>query len=133
MNTFLRLHGHVISHTHDGVYATRITSTFQLSDGLTVNLPLPFVPINEKGLAVTPAVAPDGDTALRIDLTRWSPAVVSPEVVAGFPVNFGDQSTAVEAAREFDADPSTSWSDPASMRDWLRTRHGIEVPVDDAR
>lgn len=126
MSTFLKLDAVANFQTRGLVKTVWISFTFQLNDQLTVEMPIPFVPIGG-GLAVTPTVTNDGDSALRIDLTRWSPAYVGIDVVAVFPGSFTSQSIAVKVAREFDADPTTSWSDPASIRDWLRTRYGTDT------
>jgi hypothetical protein len=119
VNTFINLVGHINTQDHARLITTTMTLTRQLNAETAVQLPVPFIPIGN-GLAIAPAIDQDGETALRVDLARWAPAHVSSDLVAVLPINFNAQSMAVQVARAFDADPTTSWSASLSeVTDWL--------------
>ncbi len=123
MRTHLKLDGHYTGHVRGGISVGAVAITLDLSNDLVVELPAPFLPIGD-GLAVTPAVVPDGDSAVRIDFTRWSPLRYGTRGAARFPVNFVGQDVAVRVARAFDADPRASWHCTADeAMEWLR-QHG---------
>ncbi|MGB3444463.1 MAG: hypothetical protein WBA97_37470 [Actinophytocola sp.] len=120
MSTFLKLNAFTTEHSRQGVSVTNPSVTVELGNGTTVEFPAPFVPVSGY-LAVVPAISADGETGVRADLSRWSPAYISGRLVVVFPVHFSDQATAVRAARAFDANPDTSWTDSFDQKmAWLR-------------
>lgn len=95
-------------------------STFVFDDGLTVQIPTPFLAISDE-LGITPAVVKDGAAALRIDLTRWSPMRYGARGSHGFPFVFTGQDAAAKVCRAFDADPRTDWRQTVGeIEAWLR-------------
>jgi hypothetical protein len=130
MSTFLKLNAYVTEQNRQGVAVAAPTVTVALGNGTTVEIPVPFVRIDVY-LAVVPHMSIDGETGVRTDLSRWSPAYISAQQMVIFPVNFDGQAVAVRAARAFDADPATSWNDsPDQMAAWLREwgpANGVQV------
>lgn len=129
--SYIKMDGHYTEPVAGGVSVGYIRRTLILGNGGTVEFPLPFIPIgNDVGIA--PLVMPDGANELRINLAYWSPVHYGRDVVALFPFNFSDQTTAVKVARAFDADPTTSWrASNEAITAWLRSwgaQHGIAVP-----
>jgi hypothetical protein len=130
MSTFLKLTAYVTEQNRNGVAVAAPSATVELGNGTTVEIPLPFVPIGGV-LALVPRISTDGETGVRTDLSRWSPAIVSTQLMNIFPANFENQATAVRVARAFDTDPNTSWSDPrdqmvAWWREWAPA-NGVRV------
>lgn len=121
MSTFLKLNAFTAEPTHQGgVSITSPTVTVELGNGTTVEFPSPFVTISGY-LAVVPAISADGETGVRADLSRWSPAYISTQLLVVLPIHFSDQTTAVRAARAFDTSPNTSWTDSRDQQiAWLR-------------
>ena len=120
MSTFLKLNAFTAEQTRQGVSIGNPSVTVELGNGTTVEFPAPFVPVSGP-LAVVPAISADGETGVRADLSRWSPAYVGTRFVVVFPVHFSDQATAVKAARAFDTNPDTSWTDSFDQKiAWLR-------------
>lgn len=118
MNTHVKLDGHYIDQTRDRIGVGAIPVTVTLGGG-TVEFPAPFLPIGG-GLAVMPAIAPDGDTAVRIDFTRWIPLRYGQGSSDSLPLYLNGQSLAVRICRAFDADPRTHWRQSADeVRAWL--------------
>lgn len=131
MRTHLKLEGHYIEHVPGGISVGAVATTVTLNGDLVVELPALFLPIGN-GLAITPVVVPDGDTAVRIDFTRWSPLRYGTRDTARFPLNLTGQDLAVRVARAFDADPRTSWHCTAEeAMQWLR-QHGDHLGLADA-
>jgi hypothetical protein len=119
--SYLKVVGHYVRQSPNRVSVGNIGLTITLGNQTTVEFPVPFVPIDNR-LGIAPVIAPNGETKLEIDFSRWSPVRTGPDVVAVFPMNFTDQSLAVKVGRAFDADPATSWTDPVpSISNWLRT------------
>jgi hypothetical protein len=119
MSTFLKLNAYVTEQNRNGVAVAAPLITVELGNGTTVEFPVPFVPISGF-LALVPRISTEGETGVRTDLSQWSPAFVSTQLMTIFPATFGDQATAVQVARAFDADPSTAWSDPYDQKiAWL--------------
>ncbi|OLS99358.1 hypothetical protein BJF90_39295 [Pseudonocardia sp. CNS-004] len=121
MNEFIKFEGYYVEYGPGGGVNVGTPSThITLGNGTTVEIPTPFMRI-DRNLAITPAIVPDGESALRIDFTRWSPLRFGTDLTAGFPFNFPTQDLAVRVARAFDADPRTSWRDtPDAIGTWLR-------------
>jgi len=120
MSMFLKLNAYTAKQTRQGVSITNPSVTVELGNGTTVAFPAPFVPVSGP-LAVVPAISADGETGVRADLSRWSPAYISTQQTVIFPVHFSDQATAVLAAHAFDTDPNTSWTDSVDQKiAWLR-------------
>ncbi|GAB1508187.1 hypothetical protein [Actinophytocola sp. KF-1] len=120
MSTFLKLNAYVTEQNRQGVAVAAPTITLTLGDGTTVEFPVPFVPVGGH-LALVPRISVVGETGVRVDLSRWSPAYVSAAHMVIFPARFDSQAVAVRVARGFDADPATSWNDPRDqMAAWLR-------------
>lgn len=139
MNQFIKFEGHYVEHgPGGGVSVGTAGSGITLSNGTTVEIPTPFIRI-DRNLGIVPAIVPDGDAALRIDFTRWSPLRFGIDLTAGFPFNFPSQDLAVKVARAFDADPRTTWRDtPDAIGAWLRTWGadnglGLDLPAGGAR
>jgi hypothetical protein len=119
--SYMKLQAHYVEHHSDGLYVSSPSKTMQLGEGTTVALPIPYIPIDNR-LAIAPKLTADGETAaVRIDLTRWVPMYVSPDLVSFLPLACPGQAMAVRAAREFDADPAISWQD--SEDDMVRWAH----------
>lgn len=117
MSSYIRLDGHVVTEVPGGVKVSALTVQMPLDNEMTVEMPIPFVPIGG-GLAITPALRRDG-RRVSLDFTRWTPANLTDEQKALHPAEFHSQTEAVEAARAFDADPATSWLDSdAHMLAW---------------
>jgi hypothetical protein len=132
MTAFLKLHAYTTEQSDGGVCITGISRTFMFNDGIAMDVPIPFLPIGND-LVLTPQVDVDGDQTLRVNLTLWCPGTASPRLVASLPVHC-DQATAVRVARAYDADPATSWTDPAStVATWLSAwaaANGVTVTFD---
>ncbi|WP_219414154.1 hypothetical protein [Pseudonocardia nigra] len=121
MDAYIKFEGYFTEHIRNGVSVGCPTAMVRLGNDTTVEIPRPFIAIGNN-LGITPAIEPDGETSLRIDVTRWSPLRYGHPITAGFPFNFAGQELAVRVTRAFDADPNTSWRDPATaIRLWLRT------------
>lgn len=119
MSGYTKLDGFYTEQLPDGVGVGGVSMTQQLGNGTTVEFLSPFLPIGN-GLAILPAMAPDGKTELRIDFALWSPARVGAGKATALLMITADQDTAVRIARAFDADPTTSWDDPPPVvADWL--------------
>jgi hypothetical protein len=127
-----------INKDFDGGVATigmHRTFTFTFTDGTVFEVAVPFLPIGGN-LVITPKFAVnDDDKTLTVDLTRWCPGIVSEQLVTALPVDCG-QATAVRVTRAYDADPTTSWTDPVSkvsawMLAWASTNGLTASGVDD--
>ena len=118
--SYTKLTNIITKQFREGVALSGISRTVTFEDGTAFEVPLPFLPIGDD-LVLTPKVIVDGDKALRIDLTRWCPSIVSQWVTATLPVDC-DQALAVRMARAYHADPATSWTDPvANVSAWVGT------------
>ncbi|MBB5852512.1 hypothetical protein ACFQ05_04425 [Amycolatopsis umgeniensis] len=117
---YIKLTGHYSEQTPGGVYIGHINMTVRLGNGVTVELPLPFVPLGSH-LGVAPVVEPGEAGSVRLDFTRWTPVSYG-DVTARFPFNFDRQDMAVKVTRAFDNDPATNWNDDqGQIMTWLRT------------
>jgi hypothetical protein len=122
VSDFIKFECHYMEYAPGGGVSVGTAGTaITLGNGTTVEIPTPFIRL-DSNLGIIPAIAPDGDAALRIDFTRWSPLRFGQDLTAGFPFNFATQDLAVKVARAFDVDPRTTWRDtPAAIEAWLRT------------
>jgi hypothetical protein len=119
--SYIKLEANYTEHVPGGMSIGNVGLTTTLNNGTRVEFPMPFVSIGN-GLAITPAVNPNGDAGLRMDFTRWTPLRYGANRTAGFPLEFRSQDLAVRVARAFDADPSTRWGCTADeARAWLNT------------
>ncbi|GAB3380781.1 hypothetical protein [Amycolatopsis echigonensis] len=117
--SYIKLQGHYTEQTPGGLDLGTINQTVQLGNGTAVELPAPFLPINQH-LAIAPVITADGDSAARIDFGRWSPLRYGGDGLAFFPCNFHRQDVAVRVARAFDADPAADWDDTYDQKiAWL--------------
>jgi hypothetical protein len=121
----LVLESHYTERTANGFACGTTATTLTLTNGLTVQMPHPFLPIGNE-LGISPTITPDGENAVGINLARWSPIRFSPRGVYGFPFDFGTQAVAVQVCRAFDADPRMTWQHtPDEIGQWLR-QHGAD-------
>ncbi len=119
--SYIKLHSHYTNDFPDGVHVGAIGMSTKLGNGTAVELPIPFIPISHN-LGIAPGMVPDGQTALRIDFTRWAPVRYGRDLVTQFPFHFTTQEMAVKVARAFDTDPATHWRSGFDEIDaWLRT------------
>jgi hypothetical protein len=120
MDTLIQLTAHYQEHVPGGISIGAPKMTIRLGNGTTVETSVLFLPIGNN-LAITPVVTLDGDTALRIDLSRWCPMRYGTDCSRSMPFGFTSQQLAIRIARAFDADPATRWSDDTpAMTAWLK-------------
>jgi hypothetical protein len=120
VNTHLKLEAHYTERTGGSFSFGTTEMTFAFGSGLTVQMPIPFLPIGEE-LGIVPAITVDGDSALRLDFTRWSPLRYGFRGVHGFPFTFTGQEFAAKVCRAFDADLQMTWRHTnAEIEAWLR-------------
>jgi hypothetical protein len=119
--SYMKLVSHYTLHIPGGMSVGNLELTTDLGNGNTVTVPLPFIALGSD-IGISPVIEPDGDAALRIDLTRWSPVRYDSDFTARFPFSISDQATAAKVARAFDADPAITWhSTVTEIRTWLDT------------
>ncbi|HVK20317.1 MAG TPA: hypothetical protein VM677_03045 [Actinokineospora sp.] len=117
--SYTHMTNHKVKVTSRGVHVRTLALVFTMPGGDGVLFDAPLLMLTDR-LAITPDIAPDSPTTLRINLALWSPVYLDETTVARFPVGFHDQATAVRVCRDFDADPTTSWHDPADViQAWL--------------
>ncbi|MEV6644553.1 hypothetical protein [Amycolatopsis sp. NPDC051371] len=117
--SYIKLEAHYTIHISGGVHIGAVNLTTVLAGDLTVDMPIPFLALTDT-LAVFPSIEADGDTAMRIDFTHWSPLRYGAAGAARFPFALTSQELAVRVARAFDADPAVDWSDTRErIEAWL--------------
>jgi hypothetical protein len=117
--SYIKLEAHYTIHHSRGVQVGAVRLTTVLAGDLTVDMPIPFLALNDT-LGVCPSIEPDGDTAMRVDFTNWSPLRYGAAGAARFPFTLNSQAVAVQVARAFDGDPGVDWSDaPERIEAWL--------------
>lgn len=118
--SYIKLDGHLVNQTYQGLTIAAIGQTFHFDNGTVVEFPTPFVPVGDP-LVIVPVVVKDGDTGLRVDLTRWCPGHVGNGLTAVLPVDVPGQALAARIAKAFHADPATTWRDSVGqVIAWLR-------------
>lgn len=118
--SYTKLHSHKAVPAPEGLAVVNMTARFTLGSGHIVEVPIPYLPIGGD-LVLTPFMAAEGESNIRIDTTRWSPGYIGAKASVRFPLNFGSEEVAIRVGRAFDADPTTSWDDKmAEMIEWFR-------------
>ncbi|WP_326568041.1 hypothetical protein VSH64_40580 [Amycolatopsis rhabdoformis] len=105
---------------------TGINNELAVGD-LRVSLPRPFVPIGGD-LAVGPVIeAVSNGLLIRTD--RWTAMNLDPYATGVLPLTIASQATAAAVAREFDADPTITWTSRAAdvlawCQRWVTRQNG---------
>lgn len=129
--THLRLQTSLPNRTLDGrghivTVHTSLRTVRTFPDGLVVEMPIPFLPVDgEAPLVLLAKTEVSGAAGVLVDCERWTPAWMAHPDPQSFPLTFPDRETALRVGRAFRDDVaagSVSWTDPHEVIfAWLLT------------
>jgi hypothetical protein len=130
MSQILTLRGHFVRSVPTGISVSTVRATMPLNNGTEVSWDVPCLPVGRDGdgLVIVPEALPDGPAGLRVDFSRWYPAICTSDFARVLPLA-GSQTEAAQMCRAFDRAPETSWHDPLDkVRAWLHANNIATQP-----